>query len=521
MKSTQRFRFSTLASSVALRIFVAFFVIYAITSSGGLEASDSEVRYDTAKSWLAGMGGELQPDDEAKGVAGRGGRYYSYYGPFQSILMLPVVAAINRFAPSHLDQLFKLVFGIVVIPAVSALSLAVLFCALRTLRFGERDAFLTVAFVGLATPLWHYGRSGQEENITGLAFAIYLCGMGRLFLDRFSGLLLIALASSVIVASRWAYLPALLILLIPVGLLLWQKRADWRRFWPSLSVSAAFGGAVVAAVLWYNVHRFGRPFETGYGLYYSLVRPPLFTWGDAPNHFVALAISPYRGLLWFFPAILVLLGLRNAPKGSFDGRLWKATLGAWLFTWLFISSIAFWDAGDAWGPRYFVGMVVLLAPGFAAVFASGQRWRAVIAISLAVQFCSTLLPSSSEDFAFDTMNRERPGTCTPWVCECNAPCLRLPWALRAIGNTLSSRELPVIELTSAVKTPGGISPLQTSDFNSVYWWPVRAAYRAHRINPALAFSLCLLVLSAACSALWFFYRRLPGPSPQPVATPGL
>jgi len=519
MKPTQRFHLSSLATSVAVQIFVAFFVIYAITSSGGLEASDSEIRYDTAKSWIAGMGGELRPGDEYKGVAGRDGHHYSYYGPLQSVLMLPVAAVLARLAPGHVDQLFKLVFGIIVIPAISALSLAILFRALRTLRFGEREAFLTAVFIGLATPLWHYGRSGQEENITGLAFALYLWGMGRLFREQYGGLKQIALAASVIVASRWAYVPALLVLLIPVGLLLWQRRADWRKWRASLAVSAALGVPVVAAVLWYNVHRFGRPFETGYGLYYSLVRPPLFTFGDAPNHLIALLVSPYRGLLWFCPSILVLLGMRSVPNGSLDGRLWKAALGALFVTWLLISSIAFWDAGDAWGPRYFVGMLVLLAPAFASVFTSGQRWRAVIAASLVVQFCSTLLPSSSEDFAYDTLNLQHPGMCTPWVCGCTALCLRLPWALRAIGNTISSRELPIIDLASSGKTPGGISPLETSDFNSVYWWPVRAAYRAHKLDPALAFAICLVVLSAACAALWVFYRRLPESSPSAVKTP--
>ena len=178
MKSSQTFRLSTIASSIAIQIFVTFFVIYAITASGGLEAVDSEVRYQTAKSWLDGSGGALPPGQEHFGVPGRDGHHYSFYGPFQSALMTPVAAVVARSSRGSSDQLFKLVFGIVVIPIISALSLAILFRALRTLRFGERDAFLTVALIGLATPMWHYGRSGEEENITALAFALYLWGMG-------------------------------------------------------------------------------------------------------------------------------------------------------------------------------------------------------------------------------------------------------------------------------------------------------------------------------------------------------
>ena len=456
MKSSERFRFSAIASSVASQIFVAFFVIYALTAPGGFEVVDGEARYETAKSWLAGNGGALPRGLEHFGQPGRNGNYYCFYGPLQSALMTPLVAIIARLSRGNFDQLFKLVFGVVVIPVISALSLAILFRALRTLRFGEREAFLTVTLIGLATPMWHYGRSGQEENIIGLAFGLYLWGMGQLFLERFSGLKLVALAASVIFATRWSYVPSLVILLIPVALLLWQKRADWRHWWQSLAISSAFGSTVVVSVLWYNTFRFGRPFENGYGLYFK-IHPPFFTTGDAPNHLFALVLSPYRGLIWFCPAVLLLFGLRNVPKGSSDGRLWKATLGAWIFTLLFISTFSIWNAGPAWAPRYLVAPIVLLAPAFASVFASGQRWRPVVAFSILVQFCSTLLPSSSEDFAYDTRNLDHPGACTPWVCGCSALCLRGPWALRAIGNTISSRALPVIELTPSAQAPGGVS----------------------------------------------------------------
>ncbi|MEI9939897.1 MAG: hypothetical protein WDO69_21975 [Pseudomonadota bacterium] len=510
MNSSQRFRFPTVLSSVAVQIFLTFLVIYAITSSGGLEVTDGETRYRTAQSWLDGNGGALSSGPGPVDVPGRDGRNYSIYGPFQSVLMTPIVAIVRRVAHGNSDPLFKLAFGVVIIPMISALSLAVLFRALRSLRFSERAAFCTVALIGLATPMWHYGRSGQEENIIGLAFAFYLWGMGQLFVGRFAGLKLIALAAGIIFATRWSYVPTLAIILIPVVLFLWQRRTEWRAWWQQLAISAAIGSTVVGAVCGYNIYRFGRPFETGYGLYFKThPLPPFFTFDQAPNHIAALALSPYRGLLWFCPSLLILFGLSKLRKNRTETLLWKATLAAWLFTWLFIGCFSYWNAGPAWAPRYLVALIVLLAPAFASVFASGQRWRVVIAISFLIQFCSTLLPSSSEDYVYVTRNLEHPGACTPWSCDCSALCLRGPWALRAIGNTISSRDLPVIELTQAGQAPGGISPLETSDFNSVYWWPVRAAYRAHVLSPAAAFAICMLVLGAALGALGFFYRRLP------------
>ena len=277
-----------------------------------------------------------------------------------------------------------------------------------------------------------------------------------------------------------------------------------------MALGSALTIVVAGMVFWYNHYRFGRALETGYGLYFK-ANPPFFTIGDAPRHMTALLFSPYRGILWFCPALLLLIGLKNAPKSPSYTRLWKAALGAWLFTWLFIGSLSIWTSAQGWGPRYFVGLIVLLAPAFATVLGGGgRRWRALIILSIIVQFCSTLLPSSSEDFVRDARNLEHPGDCSEWSCDCSALCLRGPWALRAIGNTISSRALPVVELGSSASGSGDISPLQTSDFNSVYWWPVRAAYRAKKLSPSLAFVSCVLGLIAALCALWLSYRRLPG-----------
>ena len=508
MKNLSQRLFSFLRSSIGLRIFIAFLAIYAITAPGGFEVIDGEARYQTAKSWVAGEGGALPPEQEHFGVPAPDGRHFSWYGPLQSVLMVPFIVALAHVPSSNPDQLFKLVFCVLVIPLVSALSLAIQFRALRTLLFGVREAFLAVVLIGLATPLWHYGRSGEEENIIGLAFALYLWGMGLLIAERSEGLPVVTLAASIVFATRWQYVPALAILLIPVLLLHWRRRTDWRRWWPSLAFSSGLGAAVVLAVLWYNYYRFGRPLEGGYGIWFRIC-PPFFAFDKAPSQFAALALSPYRGLVWFCPAIVLLLARKQPPSGSPDARLWKATLGAWAVTWLFMSTFFYWNAGPVWGPRYLIALIVLLGPAFASIFASGRRWYPVIAVSILVQFCSTVLPSASEDSVFDARNMARPGTCTAWVCSCSALCLRGPWAFKALANTVFSRPLPVIELGPSAATASEVPPLETSDFNSVYWWPVRAAYRAHKIAPGLAFAGCMAFLSAALSALWFSYRRLP------------
>jgi hypothetical protein len=500
-------RVSHIAKSVPLQLLAIFFVIYAITSSGGLEVADADVRYETAKSWIEGRGGEL-PAPSQNGVIASDGRRYGFYGPLQSVLMVPVIAVAERISHGSPDKISKSFFGLVAIPLISALSMAILFQALRALGYAERTAFWTTVVVGVATPLWFYGRSGQEENIIALSLGLYLWGMALLFRDRFAGLKLVGLAASIVIATRWSYLPMLGLILLPVGALLWRRRSDWRLWWKSLVAGSGLAVAVWAGVLWYNYYRFGKVLETGYGIYFKQRHESFFAFAHAPAHAAALLFSPYRGILWFCPALLVLLGLRKAAAWEAVAKLWPSTLAAWVFTWLFIASFAVWNAGAAWGPRYLVAPIILLAPMLAAVFASGQRWRIVLAVSVLVQILSTMLPSASEDAVYDRRNHASQGACTPWSCTCSALCLRGPWALRAVDNTVLSRPLPVLE-SSPSATAAGIDQLASSDFNSVYWWPVRVAYRTRKFSPALAFALCLAVLAAAFSALVVSYRRLP------------
>ena len=181
-------RAARFASTASVRLFAAFFAIYAITAPGGYEVSDGILRYETAKSWIDGNGGALPASDfgNGPGAAAWDGRIFAPYGPLQSILMTPVVLLAMQLSQRSADTFSKLLFGILVIPLVSALSMVVLFQALNTFGYSRRVALWTTVFVGLATPMWHYSRSGQEENIIGLAFAIYLLGIGRL-LRHFRG----------------------------------------------------------------------------------------------------------------------------------------------------------------------------------------------------------------------------------------------------------------------------------------------------------------------------------------------
>ncbi len=498
-----------LVASAHVRVFAAFFLVYVFTSSGGFEVSDALFRYGTAKSWFEGHHGELTIDG-GPAVRAADGRVFSCYGPVQSLLMLPFVAFAEKVTHGSPDALTKLIFATFVIPALSALSMTLVLHALEVLGYERRTALVTTLFLGLATPLWHYSRSGQEENIVVLGLAIYLCGVAEILQRRYRGVLVAAAGLCFAVATRWLYAPVAVILAIPVLVALWRNRSDARSFRLPAIGSLVVCLTTLSALLVWNVYRFGSPLETGYGIYHRHLGKSFFIWSAEGVNLLALLVSPYRGMLLFFPAVLLLLGLVRAPRTAAVRFLGPAVVATWLFMLLFIASFRFWAAGNAWGPRYLVAPIVLLAPMFAAVFAKRPLWRgwpALIAVSVLVQLCSVVVPTSAEDYAYALGNREAPGRCTPWTCECTALCLRGPRAARSLTNTLTNASLPVIDGSEPSDKGDLADVLASSDYNSVYWWPVRAAYRTHKVPPAVAFVFCLAMLGAALTLLRGVYRR--------------
>lgn len=490
---------------LSTRLFAAFVAIYAITASGGYEVSDAVLRYETAKSWVDGRGGALSAAESFGDpvVSAPDGRHYAPYGPLQSVLMTPVVMLATMLTHGSPANLSKLLFGILVIPCVSALSMALLFQALCDFGYSLRVALWTTLVIGLATPMWHYGRSGQEENMIGFAFAIYLLGIAKLRRRQFDGLILISLAAGIVFATRMAYVPAIAVLLCGAAVELWKVRAEQRAWRKPALLALGLGSATIGAIFAYNQHRFGSLLESGYGLYFRQHHMPMFIFSEVPENAAALLVSPFRGILWFCPTLLILFGLPRARRCVAVDALWPFILAAWAFTLIFIASYRFWAAAFAWGPRYLVAPIVLLAPLFAAVFASGQKWRAVTALSVLVQFFSVLLPSATENYVYTDALQ---GPCSPWLCRCTALCLRPRRGVQALVNTVLGRHLSVIAIDNQPLGQSASQILETSDYRSVYWWPVRTAYRAHLLPPPLAFVLCLVVLGAAAYAIHAMYR---------------
>ncbi|WP_394848581.1 hypothetical protein LZC95_14120 [Pendulispora brunnea] len=488
-----------------------------ITSSGSFEVSEGLQRYQTTVSWIRGSGGDLREvGGPTAGVIGSDGRRFSFYGPLQSVVMLPVVIVPQAIAPPAGDKIAKLTMALVVTPALSAFTLVLLFALLRRLQFSPKIALLTTAVLALCTPLWHYSRTGQEENLIALAWVVIMHGLLRIHSNDPRGLLWAAAGATIAVATRWSVAPVLAALGVAV-LAEWvyaariTTLADWmqvgrrmRRWRRYLGPSVLLLGIVASLLLTYNWYRFEDPLETGYGIFFRESHIPFFVPDDAPRNAAALLVSPHRGLLWFCPAILMLGWLVKAPLDGFVRRLTWYALAAWCTSLLFFASYSSWDGGFAWGPRFLVSDLVLLAPAFASLFARGVRFYPLLAVSGFVQLLSVMESSSAENYRFSVMNAAQPGACTPWVCGCTPVCLRLPWVLRSLASVWNGTTFPMLD---EGRPATNVEVLASSDYNTVYWWLVRIGARTHVVSPRLALFVSVLVLCGALVYLVRIYRQ--------------
>jgi len=152
---------------------------------------------------------------------------------------------------------------------------------------------------------------------------------------------------------------------------------------------ALYGLGVLPSVLIniaYDVIRWGRPFQTGAKPDHTLGFPP---WLGLPD----LLVSPGKGLLWYTPAVLLLILAarpfwRRFPRPSV---LFALICGVYLF---FYANVNYWHGDPAWGPRYLYAILPYLLLPLGEVF---TRWRGyrfplrgvlvgVLALSFLVQF---------------------------------------------------------------------------------------------------------------------------------------
>src|SRR5262249_23978367 len=203
------------------------------------------------------------------GVVAPDGRRCAVLGPWRSVLRVRC-QRVARVLPTGgagrgVVEAFAVALGLC--PTLSTAVISILFAALRLLGFRPRDALLACLGIGLASLYWHYARTGQEESLAALAFAVWLLGAARLAAGRSWPAALLGGGAAIALATRWASVPMLAVLGLASLVLLVRHRSRVK------AADVALGAAIVAVcitlLLLYNQVRFGTPWQTGYGIWYA------------------------------------------------------------------------------------------------------------------------------------------------------------------------------------------------------------------------------------------------------------
>ncbi len=292
------------------------------------------------------------------------GNYYSIKGVSTALLAAPFYW-LGLWSGAFGLAPFALITNVVLSACVAG---AAMLCV-QTLGFRIQTAVLAALATAFSTMMWPYSKTLLTEPANALGFIIAMWGVSTNARTTSAPALLVAgLGLGLAVASAYIHLIALPLFFLFV--ILGQSsrrlsRMEWRaRLYRTLFLLLGFIPFGLG-VAYYNTIRFSGPFNTGHNLAALGLG---FQVDTLLGGLYGLTLSPYRGLLFFFPPFVILpLGLRLLSKNH--GRNGEAVLIGALVTveLLLYSSWTVWWGGFTLGPRYLLPLMPLMIVGLAPI----------------------------------------------------------------------------------------------------------------------------------------------------------
>ena len=500
----------------ACAVFAVVFGVY-VTTTGGSYATDL-ASYEVTKN-LSRHGSFAMTYNVLATEAERGldGQYYAPVGVAHPLFGIPFYLAsravqslvpLNVGKPESLDKA-AVVTGSAVAPALCAPA-AFLFA----IALGQTTVGALVAAFGLAfgTTLWPYSKFGFNAPLATmfLLWATYWTWRGgRSARNRQLVLGGALLAGALLTRHEMAVMAA------PLGVwLLYEHRDTPRLACRRLAFLATPVTVGVGLWMWYNVARFGHPFDTG------LMRDPNVAF-DTPlvTGLAGLLASPGRSLFLYAP--LTIVGVAALPVLARRDRSTAFLFGGMtLIQLLVIARMHQWDGGESYGPRYLIPILPYLVIPVASLIPLASRhlaWPLATALvaSVAVQVPGVLLDYSKiqNEYARQTPGYSIAMSRHTWAA---APLpLNTKAALRAVPENvryLTGRApLPPVDRTG-VEAERDFS--QQFAFSLDFWWLYLFYLGAVPAVGAVVLGLLPLV-GAAGAARWLCRMRLEPASQVP------
>ncbi|MEZ5319404.1 MAG: hypothetical protein R2752_18530 [Vicinamibacterales bacterium] len=363
---------------VTVWVFLSALLLYVGTAGGSLTSSDASIAFDLTRNIVDHHSVALSSNMPGSTVnVGLDGRPYSQQGLGYSLYTIPFFLAGRameaRFphTPGPPDTITKATVAMSSTVA-AATAVAIVFAFAFALSRDGRAALLSAATAAAGSLLWPYATFGFNAT---LAAALLTASAWTLWLGterHRTGLIGLA---GLLVGALW--LTRHEGLLIGIAGLAWLLASVDRTRLRSV-VPAYLAGLAVGGTAWmaYNVSRFGTPFEVGH-------HP-----GYGGQGYLGLLVYPGASVFVYTPSIILGLGglLLLARRGQ-GATAWLLG-GPGLIHYAFVGALEDWVGGRAYGPRYLVACLPLLA--VAAVEVYGRPSPAPAAVSDRPRFARVL-----------------------------------------------------------------------------------------------------------------------------------
>jgi hypothetical protein len=368
-----------------VRLFLLFFSLYALTSSGNPFRVPDEFEVYFQAEHLADAGDLSVPQTLAIrdangpiffGKFGADGKPYAPYGPGVAYLLLPfhlagravaAAAGVPR-APLPAGIPWELVVGgVTALGMAFAAALAVAGCHRACLALGAPPgrARLLAIVLGACTVLWPYGKTLYCEAWLAAAFV----WAAALLIES-------AEARSALKVGVAALLIWIAIVTKPTGIVvapafviavLLDRRGTARdRIVTAAALSAAMAAAASVHVAW-NTTRFGAPLDFGYNLAGMVPYPPArpFIPEQIPRGLFVQLLTPGKSLFAWAPiTLLSMLALR--PCWRHERGLAAGLVLATVSALVFYAAFFLPEGGYSHGPRHLVPLLPLMMLPLAA-----------------------------------------------------------------------------------------------------------------------------------------------------------
>jgi len=495
-------------------LFLACFLLYAITSSGDL-IGDSEVRWTVAKRAVDVGRFDVPPASTPLSAPGVGGRSYSFYGPGQSVCFIPfvlagrLIASLSLGIPGSADMFGQFLASLIFFPLCGAAAAVLVYAVVIDATRNRRAALWTAVIFAVATMHWQHTVNTYEESQIAVCMLMCLWAVQRSWRHGAWWYLLLAFAATGVALCFRASSIVLSIPLCLVGFardLSGRPARRLRRFGQWVLAAVVGAGPFIAAAAIYNVVRFGSPLETGYGPAHMamgsgirLFQTPLWV------GLSGMLLSPGKSVFLYNPVLLM----------GFAGLVWLwrshralagIVLAVILSTLLFHAKYTFWAGDLAWGPRFLASVMGFWVLALVPVLQRRRlRWVMVslVAASICIQAASVVYSFGLEFFQ-DRRHGTIPDEYVWRPAESQMFCRFRNIALHSLGRPIfdsipPDREAPTIH---KIKT----SPQSVQRLHAVNIFPFKSL--AIRKNYKLFW--CLLGLWVGCIVLlgaWIFRRR--------------